>query len=132
MLLTYTGRKSGRNFTTPVNYVCDGDDLLCVGSREHTWWRNLCGGARVVVRVRGLDLRGTARVSDGEAAEGGLVALLQAVPAYRRYWKVELGEDGQPKDRRDLRRVVAGNAVIKIEELEPAGGIRSPGVEPSE
>ena len=32
MLLTFSGRKSGRTYTTPVNYVRDGDELLVVGS----------------------------------------------------------------------------------------------------
>ena len=39
MLLTFSGRKSGRTYTTPVNYVREGDELLVVGSRWHSWWK---------------------------------------------------------------------------------------------
>jgi len=38
VLLTYTGRKSGKAYTTPVNYLRDGDTLLVVSSCEHAWW----------------------------------------------------------------------------------------------
>jgi deazaflavin-dependent oxidoreductase (nitroreductase family) len=53
LLLTYTGRKSGKAYTLPVNYLRDGDTLLVVSSCEHIWWKNLRGGAPVAVRVRG-------------------------------------------------------------------------------
>ena len=120
MLLTFTGHKSGRTYTTPVNYVRDGDDLLVVGSREHSWWKNLCGGATAIVRVRGRDMRGQAEAFEEEAAEEGLLTMLRAVPAYRKYWKVELGEDDRPRDPDVLRRVAEGNALVRIRRLEPA------------
>ncbi len=53
MLLTYAGCKSGKAYTTPVNYLRDGDTLLVVSSRKHIWWKNLRGGAPVTARVRG-------------------------------------------------------------------------------
>ena len=42
MLLTFTGRKSGLRFTTPVMYVRNGDKVI-VAVAEHEskiWWRN--------------------------------------------------------------------------------------------
>lgn len=120
MLLTFSGRKSGRTYTTPVNYVRDGDELLVVGSRGHSWWKNLRGAAVVSVRVRGREMRGEAEAFEGEAAEEGLLAVLRAVPAYRRYWKVELGEGGRPQSPDALRRVARDNALVRIRKLEPA------------
>ena len=69
MLLTFTGHKSGRTYTTPVNYVREGDELLVVGARGHSWWKNLRGDAVVSVRVRGREMRGEAEAFEGEAAE---------------------------------------------------------------
>jgi len=69
LLVTYTGRKSGRSFTIPVMYAEDADGLLVdVGrSAEKVWWRNLRGGASVRVRLRGRELNGVAEaVSDGD------------------------------------------------------------------
>jgi len=69
LLVTYTGRRSGRMFTIPVLYVEDGADLLVyVGrSAEKVWWRNLREGAPVHVRLRGRELAGTATAAVGDA-----------------------------------------------------------------
>jgi deazaflavin-dependent oxidoreductase (nitroreductase family) len=120
LLLTFTGRKSGRTYTIPVNYVRHGDELLVAGSRGRSWWKNLRGGAAVSVRVRGRDMRGQADALQGEEAEEGLLEVLRAVPAYRRYWKVELGEDGRAREPDALRRVARENALVKIRKVKPA------------
>ena len=60
MLITVTGRKSGRLITTPVNYFRDGDSLWIISDRDRKWWRNVCGGAEVTLRIHGRDMRGCA------------------------------------------------------------------------
>ncbi len=47
MLITVTGRKTGRKYTTPVGYYRAGEYLWVITSRERTWWKNLRGGAQV-------------------------------------------------------------------------------------
>jgi deazaflavin-dependent oxidoreductase (nitroreductase family) len=121
MLITFAGRKSGRTYTTPVNYVWDDHTLLVVSPRERLWWRNLRAGTPVTVFVRGQNLKGRGRAFEGEDAveEGGLLTVLQEAPAYRRYWGVELDEKGQLKDPQDLLRVARTNALIRIGNLTP-------------
>ena len=55
MLITFTGRNSGRQFTTPVRYFRDGETVRSFTSAESQWWRNLRGGADVVLRIEGRD-----------------------------------------------------------------------------
>ena len=53
LLLTFTGRKTGRRFSIPMNYTEQGDSILLVPQppERTTWWRNLRGeGAPVRVR----------------------------------------------------------------------------------
>lgn len=51
LILAWTGRKSGKQYSTPVSYLREGDDLwVTTGDR---WWRNLEGGAPVAVRISG-------------------------------------------------------------------------------
>ena len=40
ILVTITGRKSGKKYTIPVSYIRDGDTLLVISQREHTWWKS--------------------------------------------------------------------------------------------
>jgi hypothetical protein len=44
MIITSTGRKSGKIYTTPVNYVRDAGALIILSQDDRTWWKNLRGG----------------------------------------------------------------------------------------
>ncbi len=57
MLITFSGRKSGKSFTTPVRYIENDGIVRCFTSAENQWWRNLRGGAEVVLRIKGQDSR---------------------------------------------------------------------------
>lgn len=58
LLITFTGRKSGKTYTTPVSYSQHGDQVTLFTHAD--WWKNLCGGATVSLRIRGRDLQGLA------------------------------------------------------------------------
>ena len=79
MLITVTGSKSGREYTTPVNYVRDGDQLTVVSRRERSWWRNVAGGAPVTVTLLGREVAGRA-----EVAPAGGYDLIQSYLAFRK------------------------------------------------
>lgn len=66
LLLTYRGRRTGLPHTTPLNYARDGDSILLLSPRAHTWWRNLRDERSVEILVRGRRYRGTGRVLDVE------------------------------------------------------------------
>lgn len=71
LLLTFTGRRSGREFSTPVGYEEHDGDLYVTSQTDRTWWRNLRGGAGVTVRLRGERREGRGEVieDDGAVAE---------------------------------------------------------------
>ena len=61
--VTYTGRKSGRTVSLPVNYRRRGDDVVInVGMPDaKTWWRNFLGeGAPLRIMLDGRDRAGHA------------------------------------------------------------------------
>jgi hypothetical protein len=68
MLITVTGRRSGREHTLPVMYERSGDvlNVPVMWAERKLWWRNLRdGGAPVGVRLRGREHR-----AHGEAVVG--------------------------------------------------------------
>lgn len=69
MLISFAGRKSGKPYSVPVNYLHSGGVLTVLSSRDRTWWRNLRAGAPVRVRVAGRDLDGIATVATDGAGE---------------------------------------------------------------
>jgi hypothetical protein len=54
MLVSYTGRKSGRSYRQPLSYARDGEALLTPGGGR--WTLNMEGGRPVRVRLRGRDV----------------------------------------------------------------------------
>jgi deazaflavin-dependent oxidoreductase (nitroreductase family) len=68
-LLTHRGRRSGREFTTPLLFMPDGDRVVVVGSQgglpDHPqWYRNVVADPEVVIQVRGEVRRYRARTAD--------------------------------------------------------------------
>ncbi|RJQ74668.1 DUF385 domain-containing protein [Pseudonocardiaceae bacterium YIM PH 21723] len=62
-VITYTGRRSGRTFSTPVNFSRRGDVVsIWVGLPERkSWWRNFTGnGGEISLRLDGTERTGHA------------------------------------------------------------------------
>lgn len=65
LLLTFTGRKTGKQFTIPVGYTCEGDTLTLFSSKS--WYKNLRGG-RVAMHLQGRGRTGRAEVIEDRGA----------------------------------------------------------------
>src|SRR5512139_3100830 len=64
LLITFTGRKSGKTFTTPVSYSQhDGQVYIFTHAG---WWKNLRGGAPVKLLIRGREFQGLAEPIAGD------------------------------------------------------------------
>lgn len=71
--------------------------------------------------MRGRDFEGVGEAFEGEAAEDGVLAVLRTVPAYQRYWRVELDETGRPKKSDVIARIARENALVRIRNLSLKG-----------
>lgn len=115
LLITVKGRKSGKLYTTPVNYLREGDAVTVVSARNRTWWRNLRGGAQVTLRMRGQDVKGQGHVvEDTQGVTEGLMDLLAKVPAYARYYKVTRDANGQ-LNAEDVARAAETRVIVRID-----------------
>lgn len=115
MLLTYTGRKSGKSYTTPVNGIREGSRLTVTSYRPRVWWRNLRGGAPVTVRIAGQDLQGIGEVIEDNAGVAAALSLyLQQAPEYARYYHVTFCPDGKPNPE-EVARAARDRVVVRVE-----------------
>lgn len=73
-LLTVRGSRTGNDFTFPVMYALDGDDIVVVPGRPEikTWWRNLRDPAEVRVRLAGREFEAKARAIEGTEDPGAV------------------------------------------------------------
>ncbi len=113
-LLTFSGRKSGRQITAPVSYLRYGDQVLTTGHRTRQWWRNLVDNPDVVVRLAGTDYRGVASVMDDpDNALDDFVTYLEAQPVVARLSDVALDDDGRA-DRAAARAALEYTVMVSI------------------
>ena len=118
MLITVTGRKSGKTYTTPVNYERQGDCLTVISERERTWWRNLRGGSTVTLRLQGKLVKGQGVVIDDDAGvAASLSAYMQQMPQAARYMGLTLDARGRP-NREEVARVAHSKVIVQLQ-VEP-------------
>lgn len=117
MLVTFKGRKSGKVYTTPVNYLEIGDALYTISSRDRVWWRNLREGAEVELRFRGEEVSAEAvAIEELGKVEAELSTFLKAAPKRAKYFGVQVDTSGVP-DVEDVRRLSEEKVVVKMELL---------------
>ena len=86
LLLTTTGRRSGRERTTPLGYLDDGRAILIcaanVGSDQHPgWFWNIKADPNVRVKMRDEEFAAAARVADPEERDRLWDRLIGRLPA---------------------------------------------------
>ena len=113
LALTFTGRKSGKVYTTPLSYTRQGEQLIVF--THGAWWKNLQGGAPVTVRVQGQDRLGQAAAIAGEPATilPYLRTHLTQLTRDLRYYDVKLDATGKPNEA-DLSKAAESSVLIRI------------------
>ncbi len=112
-VITFTGRKSGKPYSTPVSYSQNGSTVTIFTHGE--WWKNLSGGAPVSLRIRGKDYTGQAdvTVADKVAMAAGLTEHLKVVRSDAQYYSVTFDETGEPRAD-EIRKAVDNVVMIRV------------------
>jgi deazaflavin-dependent oxidoreductase (nitroreductase family) len=113
LLITFTGRKSGKTYTTPVDYSQDGDQVTIFTHAD--WWKNLRGGAPVTLRIRGRELPGLAEpvAEDKGAVAAGLTEHLRKVSSDARYYAVTFDDHGDP-NAEEVEKAAQSVVMIRV------------------
>ena len=115
MLVSVTGRKSGKIISTPTNYLRDGNSLLVISWRNRKWWRNLRGDAVVGIRLAGKEGTGCGHVIEDERAVAqSLFDYYKKVPQYARYVDIGLDPENQPLPA-DCERAAQKMVMVRID-----------------
>ncbi len=120
LLVTYRGRKTGKEYTIPVQYAQAGNDIYIVpgNPEQKNWWRNLKEATTVKLVLRGQTLAGTAVVlipeTDSEAILAGFGVYLRRFPALIKYHHIRV-EAGGSLNAGDLQRAAKNAVMIRVE-----------------
>ena len=115
LLITVTGRKSGKSITTPTGYLREGNTLWIISQRDSKWWRNLRGGANAMVLLDGKSIQGRGSVIEDEHAVAQRLFDNFKIDSRRaKFAQVGLDEDGLPVFA-DCERAAKKMLAVKIE-----------------
>jgi hypothetical protein len=122
LLLTVSGRRTGKCYTIPLGYAQVGRTLY--SGTEGRWATNLCGGAPVTVTLKGDRLSASgAVIDDVDGMAAAYRAIYAASPGYARALARSAGISFRPGGEvpRDLvvRAQSASHVVIRTTLLEP-------------
>jgi hypothetical protein len=117
LLIRFRGRKSGREFTTPVRYIRSGPAIQCFTGRTNQWWRNMREGAEVSLVIKGLSAPYTmTAIQDPEKVATSLAKLLEQFPQDAPYYEI-VSPKGSPISEAQLRSAAARTVLVQGEQL---------------
>ncbi|NND53480.1 MAG: nitroreductase family deazaflavin-dependent oxidoreductase [Gammaproteobacteria bacterium] len=96
MIVEFRGRRSGKEYSTPVRYVQEGELIRAYSNKETQWWRNLRDGAEAVLQVSGKRGRYITHVieNDEERIRQLLADYFVLYPEDAAYHDVKLAKSG--------------------------------------
>ncbi len=119
MIITFTGRNSGRKFSTPVRYIHVDGIVRCFTSTETRWWRNLRGNANVELLIEGNNhwYRPTVSDRDPELTRQKLEHFLALFPQDAAYQNIRLNKD-KSLNTEDLDAAIKTAIIVELERAE--------------
>lgn len=95
MVLILQGRKTGKSYEIVVTYVQEDKTVFCLTQSQ--WWKNLSGGAEVLLRLRGKLVWGFAQpVFQRSLIEQKIAQIIQMDSREAKYFGVGLNNRMQP------------------------------------
>jgi len=118
ILITYTGKKSGKKHSLPVQYAESHNELIVVaGYHQHKkWWRNLLHQSTINICYRGKWFEASAKAFDGdvEVITPLLPDYLKRFPASARIRGLTLDSSGNIEDQAKLAEEAKKTVMVKI------------------
>lgn len=98
-LLHFRGRKSGREFVTPLSYVRQDQTVWFLSAHSTNWWKNFReGNVPVSIEIARETLRGTANLWDVDTDElrEQVQRYLSALPRDAKFYGIKLDKNKTP------------------------------------
>ena len=89
MIITTTGRKSGKKFTTPIAYQRDGETIIAVNPGNSNWFQNVDANGEAVLELQRQVIPVTGAVVRDEQERQRIFSLYRQNPStFERLFKV--------------------------------------------
>jgi deazaflavin-dependent oxidoreductase (nitroreductase family) len=118
MLITVKGRKTGREYTLPVNYYRENGNLWVLTNRDRTWWRNIQDGAQVSLLLKRQPVSAYAVPElETQSVERLLFDYLKHIPQAAKPMSIRM--EKETPNSEDIERVAKERLFVRIEPRLP-------------
>jgi deazaflavin-dependent oxidoreductase (nitroreductase family) len=112
LLITVTGRKTGKKISTPVNYVSTGDEIIITSDQQKIWWQNLRKNQSATILLKNQEFITEARlVESGDELLVYLEKYFSGLPSAAKYLHVTRNADGT-FERNSLEIASIGRVIV--------------------
>ena len=116
MLITVTGCRTGKRYSTPVGFYKDGENLWVLTNRDRTWWRNVKSGADVSLLLKGKTVRALAEVElEKGSVEERMLDYLRRIPMAAKSLGIRV--ESKTPNLEDVARVAKDRLFVKIKPI---------------
>lgn len=113
-VITFTGHKSGKRYSTPVTYYRDGNTVVLLTKKFRPWWRNFATNPDIELRLAGQTVHGRAVACVGDEATLPLLAtFLEHRRQDAKYYNVRIQPDGKP-NMDDVRALLPLVVLVRV------------------
>jgi len=113
MLITVTGCKTGRKYSTPVGFYREGETLWVISSRDRTWWRNIKNGGAVSLLLKGKAVNAFAEAQlNEEDVKMRLIEYVQCQPLSARSLGIQM--ENKTPNIEDVARVAKERLFVRV------------------
>ena len=89
MIITTTGRKSGKKFTTPIAYQRDGENIIAVNPGNSNWLHNVVSSGEAILEIKRQVISVTGAVVNDDQERQRIFDLYRQNPStFERLFKV--------------------------------------------
>ncbi len=114
MLISFTGRKSGKQITTPVSRIDDENGYKFFVASP--WWRNLRGGTAVELLVAGRRVAATAQPEEDPAVVLTEARAFLTANGAKQGFRIGLPlTDGQIPSDATLTQMLEGRVLVRLQ-----------------
>jgi deazaflavin-dependent oxidoreductase (nitroreductase family) len=89
MIITTTGRKSGKKYTTPIAYQRDGENIIALNPGNSNWFHNVAANGEAVLEIQRQEIPVTGVIVKDDQERQRIFNLYRQNPStFERLFKV--------------------------------------------
>ena len=117
MLVTVTGCRTGKKYSTPVGFYREDGYLWVITSRDRTWWRNVKNGANITLLLKGKTLEAFAEaVLEEKAVEAHMLDYIRNIPMAAKSMGIRI--ENKVPNIEDIRCAAKDKLFVRIKPCE--------------